>query len=245
MKRIFAISLAIIMILALAACGGEENVDMTTTEPTTQPTTQPTTEPTTQPTTMANDKFDPEVCADLVGTWQYTLVLSGSMLHMSDLEDEWVIPLTFMFLDNGVYTVVANDLGQVLDDFEAAIENYMFENYHNQFVGDGKLNGLSDAKIEEQWQTQQETAREDAKNFVKNLSLYPRIAQLERDGDYYVEDGKVYLSVGDGYEVCSFQYSAEEDVLTLIDTDNLGIYRPLGISFPLILNRFSLIEPRV
>lgn len=247
MKRFFTIFLVFILLLGLTACGKEASVETTTTAPTTQPTTEPTTQPTTEPTTeptMANDKYDPVLCFDLEGIWQYELVLDGSLLHMTDLEGRWVIPMTYVFLDNGAYTIATGDVDTVLTAFEEAVENYMFENYHTQFIGDSKLQGMKDAQIEEAWQTQQEVARVDAENFVKNLSLAPRIAMLDRSGDYYVEDGKAYLSKSDGtYEVCGFQ-RGEDGILTLTDTDNPNLYRPLGIDFPMALNPFSFIEPR-
>jgi hypothetical protein len=103
---------------------------------------------------------------------------------------------------------------------------------------------MSNSKIEQAWQTQQEIAKLDAETFVKNLSLSPRIAQLDRDGDYYVEAGKVYLSKADGsYEACGFMLG-EDGILTLTDTDNLNLYRPLGIRFPLAMSPVNLIEPR-
>ena len=244
MKRIFAIFLVISTLLALAACGADAPADVTTTAPTTQPVTQPITEPTTQPTTMANDKFTIEQCADLIGTWQYDLVLSGELLHLSEMEGQWVIPVTYVFLDNGECMISTGLFDDTLAAFEEAVENYMFESYHEQFIGDCKLQGMSNSKIDKAWQTQQEVAREDAKTFVQNLSLSPRIAQLDRDGDYYVEEGKVYVSRADGsYEACGFALG-EDGVLTLTDTDNLNLYRPLGIRFPLALNPVNLIEPR-
>ena len=188
---------------------------------------------------MANDKYDPVLCFDLEGAWQYALVLDGSLLHLADLEGQWIIDLAYEFQDNGVYTMTTGNVDEVLTAFEEAVENYMFESYHSQFVGDCKLQGMKNDKIEEAWQTQQEIARLDAETFVKNLSLAPRIAMLDRTGDYYVEDGKAYLSKADGsYEACGFQ-RGEDGTLTLTDTDHLNLYRPLGIDFPLTLNPAS------
>ena len=54
-KRLFAMILACVMLLSLAACGGPEPTTPPTTAPTTQPTTAPTTAPTTEPTTAPTE----------------------------------------------------------------------------------------------------------------------------------------------------------------------------------------------
>ena len=53
MKKLIAFVLAAMMVLSLAACGGDKTAPTTaaTTDPTTNPTTEPTTAPTTEPTT--------------------------------------------------------------------------------------------------------------------------------------------------------------------------------------------------
>lgn len=55
MKKLFALLLAMAMVLTLAACGQQPEPTTPTTKPTTKPTTAPTTEPATEPTTAPTE----------------------------------------------------------------------------------------------------------------------------------------------------------------------------------------------
>lgn len=244
MKRFFAIFLVIIAILALTACGKDEPVDMTTTAPTTAPVTQPTTAPTTVPTTestaptFANDKYDPVACWDVEGLWSHELVLDGSLLSLKDFEGSVPMQMRWHFMDNGEFALGIHQLDTQIAAYEALLESYMFTNYYNRFVGECKLQNMKDDEIEAAWQgANQEKAQADAKAFVQSLSLHARYSRLERSGDYYVENDKLYLSKSDGtYEAISF-HRTDAQTLTLLESDDIASYITLDIQFPMALTQ--------
>ena len=72
MKKIIAICLAAMLLLALCACGENETAPTTnpTTAPTTAPTIAPTTAPTTPPTSMTEEKAK-QIATELLGKYNW------------------------------------------------------------------------------------------------------------------------------------------------------------------------------
>lgn len=97
MKRILAFLLAGLMLLSLAACGGDTAAPTPTAEPTlapatepvTLPATEPITEPATQPPTEAPTEPPEDRYGEFCGNWSSTtqfhymeLYIEGGMLHL-------------------------------------------------------------------------------------------------------------------------------------------------------------------
>lgn len=109
MKRFLAMLMAALMLLSLAACGGDTAAPAPTAEPTlapateaptepatepatepvTQPATEPITEPATQPPTEASTEPPEDRYAEFCGNWSSTtqfhymeLYIEGGMLHL-------------------------------------------------------------------------------------------------------------------------------------------------------------------
>ena len=97
--------------------------------------------------------------------------------------------------------------------------------------------GYSATRIETMWAEGEEAkVRSDSQEFMKGLNLLGRFSELLREGNYYVEEGRVYTALAEsGYE--SNQFEVKSGSLTLSDTDNREIYRTLCINFPLTLEK--------
>ena len=82
MKKIMSLLLAVVLVLSLAACGGEKPEP--TTEPTTAPTTAPTTEPTTAPTTEPTEAPTTEPTVTDVKLYMISLSLGDKYISIND-----------------------------------------------------------------------------------------------------------------------------------------------------------------
>lgn len=99
MKKLIALLLALTMVLALAACGGEkkdkDDKSEKNTKPTTEATTEPTTEPTVAPTTEATEPAtEPEEEESLLGA-QESATYTNSVLGLT-----FTAPEDWIFADN-------------------------------------------------------------------------------------------------------------------------------------------------
>ena len=247
MKKLTALLLAAVMLLGLAACAGEpKQTDFTaptvsepptapTTEPITQPTTQPVTEPSTEPPT--HELFDPETCASLFGTWKTTVTMDKELLNTSYLYKKVTFELYYTFNEDGTYAIHVDeeDFNAAITEFEGLLVDHMVERGYATFKAEMERDGYGATRIETMWDESEEAKqRTEAEDFVAGLDLLGRFSQLLREGQYYVEDGRVYTELADGnFESSAF--TVKDTKLTLKDTDNLGIYRTLCISFPLAL----------
>lgn len=112
----------------------------------------------------------------------------------------------------------------------------MVDNLYTKFVAERRIEGMTSSQICTAWADSEEAeAQQTADAFVARLKLKNRIATLCRAGDYYVEDGRLYTSLGDGtYESSAF--ILEEGQLVLSDCDNAAPYQAIGLSFPLTLS---------
>lgn len=248
MKKLTALLLALILLLTLAACAEDAPVPTEpSTEPSTEPMTEPTTEPVTEPTEpptepfVPHEKFDLEFCGDVVGEWNTMIVLDGSLLNIPDLEGSSSFMLSYQFLGTGEYEIDVHGFNDAIAEYEDLVAAYLFAGYYSKFAAECKLKGMNAEQIEEAWiGEKEEQARADALKFVADLSLAARFAALVRQGDYYVEDGRLYTANGDGtYESYAFSLVEQDGLsglLSLDDTDNPGTYRTLGIKFPLVLD---------
>ena len=256
MKKLTALLLAAVMLLSLAACAGApEQTNPTTasavtepstepeTEPVTQPVTEPVTEPATEPSTEppAHALFDSEACASLFGTWSTTVTMDKELLNTSYFNKKVTFALYYTFREDGTFAVHVDEeaFHTAITEFEGLLVEHMVERGYATFKAEMERDGYSQTRIETMWAEEEEARqRTEAENFMAGLNLLGRFSKLLREGQYYVEDGRVCTELADGtFESSAF--TVKNAKLTLKDTDNLGLYRTLCINFPLVLTAAS------
>lgn len=248
MKKIIAL-LCAALILTATACAAPQDPPETTTAPTQTDSTPPTTDPpvtdppvTDPPATdppPAHEKFDLVACKILRGTWSTTVTLDAQLLNLQDFEEEVTFELYYSFNKHGYFTAYVDEenFENALDTYEALVVEHMVTMRYHTFKGKLEYTGPTAEEIDAMWADGPEAeARTECENFVATLNLYHRCMKLVREGQYYVEDGKLYTQLSDGaFE--SSGYTADGSTLTLAYTDNVAVYRPLCIDFPLIFTR--------
>ena len=240
MKKAIALLLAVLSIL-LAACGNEQPVatpDIPTTVAATPDEPEPTTEA-TEPATLANDRFDPEASAALIGSWTTTIILDGAMFNLTDMEETVEMTLVYRLNDDGTYYrgIVEEEYHTAIAAYGAAVETFMVDRLYATFTAEKIIEGISEKKIPALWEeTQKAAAEEQAKRFVEGLYLDYRFSQLNSSGDYYAESDILWFSKGDGtYEPCT--YTLSEEGLTITEVEDPKIYNQLKLELPLLLTK--------
>lgn len=242
MKKIFAL-LLVVMTVFLAACGSNPAPVATPDTPLATPDTPVATpdEPTTEPptTTLANDLFDPETSAAVIGKWTTTVTLDGAMFNLTDMKETVQMTLKYQLNADGTYFrgVEAEEYHTAIAAYSAAVESFMLDRLYAKFTAEKIIEGISKKKIPALWEENAKAdAEEQAKRFVEGLYLDYRFSQLTNAGDYYEEDGVIWFSKDDRtYEPCS--YTLSEEGLTVTEVENPRIYKQLGLELPLLLTR--------
>ena len=243
MKKVFALLLAVLTVL-LVACGTEPPVATPDTATPDTPTTSATPdEPTstTQPptTTLANDRFDPEASAAIVGNWTALITLGGDLFNLTDMEA--TVEMTLVYQLNGDDTyylgVPQEEYNTAIAAYGTAVEQFMLDRLYAKFTAEKLIEGISKKKIPALWEeTQKADAEEQARRFVEGLHLDYRFSQLNSSGDYYEEDGVIWFSQEDGtYEPCS--YNISDIGLMVTQVENTKLYQQLGLEMPLLLTK--------
>jgi predicted small lipoprotein YifL len=242
MKKAFALLLAVLTVV-LAACGSKPEPYATpdtpaaTADEATQPTTEATEPPTT--TTLANDRFDPEASAALIGTWYTTITLGGSLFNMDDMTESVQMKMVYQLNADGTCYrgVPEEEYHAAISAYAAAVENYMLDRLYAKFTAEKLLEGVGKKKIPTLWEESGKAdAQEQAQRFVDGLYLDYRFSQINSKGDYYEADGFLWFSGEDGsYEPCG--YTLSEAGLTVTEVENPKIYKQLGLALPLVLTK--------
>lgn len=260
MKKSICLILALALMLALAAC--ERAPDPASATADTQPTTEPTvtdppiteppiTEPpvTEPPVTEppiteppdieppeAHEKFDAAKCAPLLGTWSTTITLDGQLQNFELFTGRTTFELYYSFDEFGYFRAYADqtEFDNAIDDYEAMVIDHMVELRYITFKGPLEYQGVPEEEIQAQWFNGPELdARVECEEAVAALNLYHRFGKLLREGQYYVDSGKLYTQLSDGtFE--SSTYVPEATALSLMSSSNLPLYRDICINFPLI-----------
>ena len=244
MKKTIALLLAVLSLL-LTACGNEQPVatpDIPTTtvaatpdEP--EPTTTEATEPPT--TTLANDRFDPETAAELIGSWTTTITMDGAMFNLTEMEETVEMTLVYQLNADGTYTrgVEEEEYHAAIAAYGAAVEKFLIDRLYAKFTAEKLIEGIAKKKIPALWEeTQKAAAEEQARRFVEGLYLDYRFSQLNSRGDYYEEDGVIWFSLEDGtYEPCSYNVSDLGLMVTKVENEKLS--KQLGLELPLLLTK--------
>lgn len=241
MKKAFALLMALLSI-ALVACGNEQPVatpDSPTTVTATPDEPEPTTEATQPTTTLANDRFDPEASAALIGSWTTTITLDGAMFNLTDMEETVEMALVYQLNADGTYFrgVAEEEYHTAIAAYGTAVETFMVDRLYATFTAEKVIEGISKKKIAALWEeTEKAAAEEQAKRFVEGLHLDYRFSQLTSSGDYYAEDELLWFSKEDGaYEPCT--YTLSEEGLTITEVEDPKIYKQLKLELPLLLTK--------
>ena len=245
MKKIFALLLAVLTVL-LAACGRQPDPVATPDTPlaatpdtasTPDEPVQPTEAP--QPTTLANDRFDPEASAPIIGSWTTVITLDGEMFNLTDMEATVQMNLVYQLNSDGTYYRGVNqeEYHAAIADYGTAVEQFLIDRFYATFKAEKLIEGVSKKKIDALWEeTEKAGAEEQAKRFVEGLYLDYRFSQLNGSGDYYEENGIIWFSQEDGsYEPCS--YNVSDIGLTVTQVENIKLYDQLGLEIPLLLTK--------
>lgn len=247
MKKVLALLLAVLTVL-MVACGKKQEPTATPDTPTTQvatadePTapTEPITEPitsATEPTTMANDLFDPKVSGPILGTWVKKISLGGDIFNLTDMEETVEMTLVYQFNADGTYYRGIEDYHTVIAAYGDAVERFMLDRLYATFTAEKLLEGVSKKKIPALWEeTEKANAEEQAKRFLEGLYLDYRFSQLNGYGDFYEQDGVLWISLEDrSYEPCG--YTLSEEGFTITELSNATLYKQLGMELPLLLTK--------
>lgn len=248
MKKILCIT--IILMLLLTACASSAQSPATTadTQPTnsepvptvTDPpeTVPPTTDPPEPPAPFeAHEKFSAESCEALMGTWSVTVRLDWQLQNLDQFTQHTEFTLYYSFDEEGYFQSYVNqsEFDNAIDSYEAMVIEHMLLLRYEAFRGPLQYQGVPEENIRAKWEAgQKDVARQECKDSVAALNLYHRFGQLIREGQFYVEGGKLYTQVDDTTFEAS-GYSCTAAALTLKNTDRFMVYRPLCIRFPLKL----------
>jgi hypothetical protein len=244
MKKAFALLLAVLTLL-LCACGGDPvdpvaTPDIPATPDTAATPDEPTTTTTEPPTTtLANDLFDPEASAEIIGSWTTVITLGGDMFNLTDMEATVQMNLLYQLNADGTYYrgVPEEEYHTAIADYGAAVEQFLIDRFYAKFKAEKLIEEVSKKKIDALWEeTEKANAELQAKRFVEGLFLDYRFSQLNSRGDYYEEDGVIWFSLEDGtYEPCSYNVSDLGLMVTKVENEKL--YKQLGLELPLLLTK--------
>lgn len=258
MKRL----LALLLVLAAILCAGcseepeptaevsqDQSIETSDTQNTTEestteaPTTQAPTEE-TEPPTMANEYFDPVASAQLIDTWSVDVVLDGSIMNFPDMESSITMKLQYQLNGDGTYIrgVEQEEYDTAIAAYESFINTYMLAQRYATFVAEQKLMSKDEEEISQAWnQSGWPKAQAEVDEFVEKLYLGYRFSFLNRSGDYYAQDGVLYLSQEDGtYEACTYELT--EEGLTLLDSTDPAPFTQVKLEFPLLLTNGTVTE---
>lgn len=244
MKKFLAVLL--VMILFLTGCQQNDSPDNTNPATDTTPSTAPTTAPPTRPPVEVPEveevpvdeetPFDPDECADLIGSWTLEVFISSNYINIPEFTGSTSFPLTFTFSDDGRYTVTLEQTSYeaAIHQYENALVDFMIDGYHNRFVAEKKISGLTDKQIKSRWEESGlSNAQKQTHTYLDDLALGKTFGELVRAGYYYAEDGELFLSVGEDFE--SFQYKIDEEGLIFSKSSRIRYYTKLCIYFPAAL----------
>lgn len=211
-----------------------------TVPPVTEP---PPTEPPVDPPEpfIPHEKFDAAACAELLGTWTATITLDNDLQKLEAFNAKTAFTLYYTFEEDGHFFAWVEEEGfeNAIDSYETAMIEHMVTLQYQTFYGLLEYQGVAPEVIESRWKNGPEAeARAECADSVAALNLYHRFKRLLRDGQYYVEGGKLYTQLSEvKFEANSF--TAGKTKLTLRTTDNRGTYRDICVDFPLVFEKFE------
>lgn len=255
MKKLICLFLALILTLCACAAPGTPApsateppvTDPTVTEPpvteppvTEPPVTEPpATEPPEEEPFLAHERFDAAACAKLIGTWSVTITLDNDLQNLSLFTGKTSFTLHYTFGEDGHFQAWADEteFDKAIDDYETMVIDHMVDLRYITFMGPLEYQGVPEEEILNRWNNgPREEAQAECADSVATLNLYHRFKRLLREGQYYVNDGKVYTQLSDDkFEANT--YTVSGSVLTLRNTTNMGVYRDICVNFPMKLEK--------
>ena len=265
MKKMICIVLALMLLTACSAPGdatGTTGATQSTTAPTvtnppvtdppiteppiTQPpiteppvTEPPVTEPPVEDLFEPHESFDVSKCGSLLGTWSTKITLSGELQNLEMFTGRTEFTLYYTFDEEGRFCVWADqtEFNNAIDEFEALMIDHMVELRFETFRGPLLYQGVEEELILERWGSgPEQDARNACEESVAALNLYHRFRRLIREGQYYVNSGKLYTQLSEErFE--SNGYAVNGNIMSLNNTNNMSTYRDICVNFPLIFQK--------
>ena len=249
MKKTLCITILLMLILSACSAPTEPPATSIPTQPTasepvptvTEPaqTEPPVTEPPELPEPfVAHEKFSTLSCASLLGTWSVKVRLDWQLQNLDQFTGHTEFTLYYSFGEDGCFRAYADqtEFDRAIDNYEAMVIEHMLDLRYAAFKGPLEYQGIPEENIVNMWKNgEKEKARQEVKDSVAALNLYHRFRQLLREGQFYVEGGKLYTQVDEDTFECS-SYSCADKTLILKNTDHFSVYRPLCIRFPFYLS---------
>ncbi len=199
MKKFLALLLAAVMMLALCACGEEEEskADASKTEAS---TTDTSAEASKEESAEASEESEPAVATDITGTWIGTIDLADVITASMDPEtmgemadyiviDEFILDLAFTF-EKDDCTISFTE--ESMDEAITGLINTMLDGTMEYFEDTCEQQGIT----MEEFFAAMETTEDDFMQTMKVMyeeSFNAQDLQMNEGGKYLLEDGKLYM----------------------------------------------------
>ncbi len=236
MKKISIFVLCALLTVSLWACAEK---DPYVQKPSTLPPSTETlpivpTDPTAP--TEPDERFDPALCADVIGVWYREVDLDGKLMGVPDMDTMMRIRLVWTFGDNGIYTVAPeNSYQEMIAEFEYQLIDRMIESRRLIFVAEARLEGMSKKEANKLWEEGEVLlAQVECAKAVSSLDLVGQFGKLSAAGAYYVEGDQLHMALNDGTQhIVTFDTATDE--LIFRTSDHAQMYQSVGLSFPMFL----------
>lgn len=226
MKKSIAVLLVLAMCLMLSACIIVLEQDKDSTQATTQAeTTAEQTE-----STEAEDGFDPQTAAPLMGTWKRLVYYNTAQLGIEGEGTEFSVPVSFIFDDTGRYTI-ALDVEFFVSKMISFHLPLRVEEVYAEYDAQGITKEEADTIIMEEFAM---SVEDYASTSVELMDFESLLTEKEFTGSYYVKDGKLYTDMETGWPVV-YTIQIENDTLTFRDSDKPMNWGFANMPFPFVL----------
>lgn len=158
-----------------------------------------------------DDRFVPELCQPLFGSWQYTLVYTAEDLNIPGFEGEHTEYVTYVLKDYGVmeiHTQVAD-----VEAYKAMLATAMVADIYAAQLEEGRDAAAADAY----WLDQYSRTIPDYARYVIETTTTEEDFYMVDQGVYYVSEGTLYTAQYWENDFAAMTFTLEGDTLTLTD----------------------------
>ena len=164
---------------------------------------------------IADARFDPEACKDLIGSWNGTLALTGEETGIEGFTGVLELSYTLYFGGDGSYREVLAIANK--DAFLKALEDDLTEAMYAEFAKQGLTQAQADAAMKA-------TYGMDTRAYAKQIAAstnWDAVYNTTVIGVYYVSGNLVYSGENWSAYLVSDTYSIQNNVLTIASISNL------------------------